>query len=257
MNIKTLARVAFVAAAALAMTACSDDNDDKNVTIVTDLSKNVMFGADEVWSGVKSDQNFVNNNISFSHGYLGYPFGFTPARIATSQYYPDAMIDHQFEVVPASGKEGQAYLVANWDAYQESQEDGYHSCSITLTDEAAGYDDGYFTAEKVWITNTSFAYYTMLYGNAFARKFAEGDKLIVTAHGVGADGEHTLEFNLANCTGPEENWFVTDWHEWNLIGLGRVKEIYFTMSSTDSGAWGMNTPAYFAIDGLRLSVHKK
>ncbi|MEZ4565949.1 MAG: DUF4465 domain-containing protein [Desulfobacterales bacterium] len=35
-----------------------------------------------------------------------------------------------------------------------------------------------------------------------------------------------------------------------MSALGMVKELTFSLSSTDTGDYGMNTPAYFAMDNF-------
>ncbi|MCV6038158.1 DUF4465 domain-containing protein, partial [Escherichia coli] len=37
-------------------------------------------------------------------------------------------------------------------------------------------------------------------------------------------------------------------------GLGTVSGLQFALSSSDSGAFGMNTPAYFAMDSLAVAA---
>jgi hypothetical protein len=40
----------------------------------------------------------------------------------------------------------------------------------------------------------------------------------------------------------------------DLSSLGEVAELTFSLSSSDVGAWGMNTPNYFALDDLSIEV---
>ena len=43
---------------------------------------------------------------------------------------------------------------------------------------------------------------------------------------------------------------VDDWVWVDLTTLGYVERLEFEMSSTDAGPFGMNTPAFFAVDDL-------
>ena len=64
-----------------------------------------------------------------------------------------------------------------------------------------------------------------------------------------ADGtETTADFYLADFRETGSKGIVSDWQYFDLTGLGDVLLIYFTMDSSDGSTWGMNTPAYFAID---------
>ena len=42
------------------------------------------------------------------------------------------------------------------------------------------------------------------------------------------------------------------WRYVDLTPLGEVNELYFTMKSTDAGAYGDNTPDYFCLDKLQV-----
>ena len=96
----------------------------------------------------------------------------------------------------------------------------------------------------------SYTFYSILYGDGYARAFTEGDELTLTVHGVDADeNETTLDIKLASFNNGALT-AATNWMYVDLSSLGVVEEIYFTMSSTDSGQWGMNTPGYFCLDKL-------
>ncbi|HKK78414.1 MAG TPA: DUF4465 domain-containing protein, partial [Phaeodactylibacter sp.] len=43
---------------------------------------------------------------------------------------------------------------------------------------------------------------------------------------------------------------VEDWTYLELSSLGNADSLLFTLSSTDNGQFGMNTPAYFCIDNI-------
>jgi len=47
---------------------------------------------------------------------------------------------------------------------------------------------------------------------------------------------------------------VKDWEWVDLSGLGLVDMIEFSLSSSDTGAYGMNTPAYFFIDNFNDEI---
>ena len=41
---------------------------------------------------------------------------------------------------------------------------------------------------------------------------------------------------------------VKDWQYCDLSALGQVSKVSFTLTSSDNGDYGMNTPAYFCLD---------
>jgi hypothetical protein len=55
----------------------------------------------------------------------------------------------------------------------------------------------------------------------------------------------SVDFMLADGTEIVDSWTWVD-----LSSLGEVKSIVFSLSSSDTGPFGMNTPSYFAIDGI-------
>jgi hypothetical protein len=121
----------------------------------------------------------------------------------------------------------------------------------------------------MYVTNTTWAYYTMLNGDAFAKPFgadtnAQGmidgtngeDWFLLTIYGLGADSLYTgdsVNFYLADYrfANDADDYIVDQWTYVDLSSLGAVKGLDFVLSSTDTtGGFGMNNPAYFAMDNL-------
>lgn len=109
-----------------------------------------------------------------------------------------------------------------------------------------------YEAVGVYINLNSYTYYCVEEGDGFARAFTEGDRLTLTIHGVAEDeSEKSVEVDLASY----DNGSLTICRGWkyvDLTPLGEVNELYFTMDSTDTGAWGPNTPLYFCLDKLTV-----
>jgi hypothetical protein len=122
---------------------------------------------------------------------------------------------------------------------------GFYGRVPTVTLPAARVVNG------AYFTNNNYAYYSMLNGDQFAKKFEEGDWFKLTITGKDASGGETgkIDFYLANGTDILNTWTWVD-----LSGLGSVKSLEFTLTSSDTGAWGMNTPAYFAMDSLACGL---
>lgn len=271
---------------AIALTSCKDD-DPKEKTVDDTLTASIsnstlIFNTEGRWSGWDKKEDiklFPEANSSFdpteiakiqfvfSHFYEGYPYGFTASKEGGNQNYPGEMLNHQFTVIPGDGYVSDdlipsygttPFIVGNWDAYAESQNPGYQnrSCLITMNQMSTSGTrvNIEFEPASVMVTNTCYAYYSMLDGDSFAKKFGKGDYLKLIAHGVKTDNsEKTLEFYLADCRGNyRSKWLVKNWRKFNLTKLGQVKAIYFTMESSDNSQFGMNTPAYFAISNFEV-----
>lgn len=113
-----------------------------------------------------------------------------------------------------------------------------------------------YEAVSVYVNLNSYAYYSMEYGDSFARAFTNGDKFTLTIHGVAPDEtEKTVDVEFASYTNGDLT-INRGWKYVDLSTLGVVNELYFTMESTDSGAYGMNTPAYFCLDKLSVREAK-
>jgi len=108
-----------------------------------------------------------------------------------------------------------------------------------------------------YFTNTTYAYLAMANGDdgngipsPFIKgPFGEGDFFKLTVTGLdefgGALG--SLDFLMADGANVIDTW------EWfDLSGLGEVNGLSFSLSSSDNGSFGMNTPAYFAVDNLTI-----
>jgi hypothetical protein len=106
-----------------------------------------------------------------------------------------------------------------------------------------------------YFTNVTYTYLAMVYGidgneTPFVKgPFEEGDFLMLTITGLGSGGESlgSLDFLLADGANVLDTWAWFD-----TSGLGEVHGLDFVLSSSDNGLFGMNTPAYFAVDSLSI-----
>ena len=111
----------------------------------------------------------------------------------------------------------------------------------------------------LYVTNNNYTYYSMLDGSPFSKKFggAAGDeedwfKLTVTGKDVGGQVTGEVEFLLADFrfADNEQDYIVKTWEYVDLTPLGAVETLEFTLDSSDTGAFGMNTPGYFCLDTI-------
>lgn len=111
------------------------------------------------------------------------------------------------------------------------------------------------------ITNTSYVDSILTRGdpNGIGHAFGPGDflEVVITGYdrpgGVGATVGSPVTFFLADFTGGRSD-VVNDWRTVDLTGLAGARSLRFAMISSDTDpVFGINTPAYFAIDDLVLS----
>jgi hypothetical protein len=108
------------------------------------------------------------------------------------------------------------------------------------------------------INNTTYAALAILNGDGQARAFtmASNDVFTLTISGFNSAGTliDSVGYNLADYSQGSED-LVSDWEWVDLTELGtEVKSLEFSLSSTDNGTYGMNTPAYFAMDDFTVAA---
>lgn len=145
--------------------------------------------------------------------------------------------------------ETETYAVAN--AYQPAK--------IKILDEFQGFD---IYAKKIMITNATYTALSMRDGDAFAKKFGgetgnDPDYLLLTIKGW-RKGElllDSIDFYLADYRFEDNSsdFIIKEWTEVDLNTLIFSDSLSFSLSSSDVGMFGMNTPAYFCIDQADIS----
>lgn len=116
--------------------------------------------------------------------------------------------------------------------------------------------------DHLYVCNSSYTALSMKFGDSIAKKFGglsgnDPDSLILTIK-AWKDGSLSLDsvnVILADYRFEDNNldYIQKDWIKVELLSLGLVDSLQFKMSSSDNGAFGMNTPAYFCIDDIQLS----
>ncbi len=133
---------------------------------------------------------------------------------------------------------------------------GQQNSTITLNDNTADFS-------TIYITNSNYAAHSMLNGDMFAKQFGgttgdDPDWFLLTI--VGYDDQNqkidSIELYLADYrfTDNSQDYVLKDWTQVDLSSIATSSYIEFNLSSSDVGAWGMNTPAFFAIDEITPST---
>ncbi len=140
--------------------------------------------------------------------------------------------------------------------------------SLDPTDRAQLDELAYFdvpigtTVANAYVTNTTYTALSLLNGDAFAKKFggASGDDpdfLLLTAFGSDGSGRvlsSRADFYLADFRFADNSldYVVADFRLFDLTPLAGASRIYFNITGSDVGTFGLNTPAYFAVDDIRF-----
>lgn len=129
------------------------------------------------------------------------------------------------------------------------------------------------TVNWFYITNTTYAYKAMAKGDAFSRKFGDTTgtgsgttipqgsypdffKVTVKGYHNGVLKNDSVVVFLANFTftNNAQDFILDSWSYVNTSILGTVDSIQFKMFSSDTGAFGINTPLFFALDNFSTSA---
>ena len=244
---------------AMGLTAC---DDDPVWTITMDMANaKVEYNEAGVWKDVKNpDAGVVTCSfLQFSHQASVSEWGaswngFCPSRSADNEN-PNGDFGRAWSSMTKGGLngEGTPYAVGYWNVSEGANPEN-PSMKIDLTDGTS------FAPQYIYVSNTSLTYYLIQEGNQFSKPFAEGDWFKVLFYGVTEDGKTSapVEAYLADYRSSKENerYILKEWQMVDLKPLtvnGPVKYIYMQMASSDTDPqWGMNTPAYIAIDGLQV-----
>ena len=113
------------------------------------------------------------------------------------------------------------------------------------------------------VTNTLYDYLSMKNGDQFAKQFAgpsgntPGDWFKLTVTGLNASDQPigSVNFYLADFRSPvaSQQYIVNTWQNVDLVSLYGATALSFALTSSDTGSFGMNTPAFFAADDLSLT----
>lgn len=111
-------------------------------------------------------------------------------------------------------------------------------------------------------TNTTWAGISMQKGDGFAKIFGgtsgvDPDFFRLTIYGSenGVPLSESVDFFLADYRSEDrqEDFVLNEWQRVDLTPLSSADRLYFNLDSSDIGDFGMNTPAYFAIDNIELT----
>ena len=182
--------------------------------------------------------SFVSGDFEFATGcmsYYDYWYFFGYANQTDNTF---ATLDDQWKNIVGGGHNGSRnYGVSYCAAFNGP-------CYVYVLGGSPAVVPGFY------ITNSAYAYTSMMGGDSFAKTFADGDWFKLTITGYDADGASTgsKEFYLADLRDASAPYIVDDWRYCDLSVLGKVSKIGFELSSSDNGDYGMNTPAYFCFD---------
>ena len=205
---------------------------------------------DDQWQGMNfiSDENYdVFFGTNFSYG--GYNMYSGALMVSCSNNMEQGDFNNQLSVFysdPATGlggHDGSKYFGVNFTAV------GYGE--LTRINFA-----GPRKLLRMYVANSTYAYVLMRDGNPFGTGqpfgYETGDWLKIVAYALDENMERigSAEFYLADFRTADAPGLLEGWHEFDLGSLPRCQFVEFDMQGSDTGDYGLNTPAYFCFDDL-------
>ncbi len=197
-------------------------------------------GEESFWAKTTNtgDNFWTSGGYSFNSYY--YPmdgFNYYACFVVTNCKNTDG-IDYTkaYQSTASGAKNGNNYAVFYLDEYYGAKNE------VNLPEAA--------TVSGFWVCNNTYAMHSVTSSDTYGKVFGQGDYFKLTMTGYDANGEvtGTVDQMLVDCT-VADNWtYVNDWRWVDLTSLGNVKSIKFSMSSSDTGNFGINTPLYFCMD---------
>ena len=148
---------------------------------------------------------------------------------------------NQYSVISGSGAlQSNTYAIAHVNGYSE----------ISFNES---------TVSGFFINNATYAFYSIRDGDSFCKSFGGADgndpdwfKLTIAGISEMGDTVSMMDYYLADFRFENNNddYIIDDWQWIDISHMGKISKLRFSLSSSDNGAWGMNTPSYFCIDQL-------
>ncbi len=217
-----------------------------NAQITADF-ENFGLNVGEVLDQDMTGAGFATGSVSLPNNYNENYGSWSGWAISATTDTITPGFTNQFSSITGSGYDGST-------AYGVAFEFGTNTIEIVSTINSSQAE-----VSGMYISNSTYTYYSMLEGDAFAKKFGgetgeDPDFLSVVFRGE-VDGVATadsVEFFLADYRSDNstEDYILKDWTWVDLSSLGFVDRVTFSMRSSDVGAYGINTPLYFCVDNI-------
>lgn len=257
--LRTVGKCIVAMLVATSMVACDEENEPTDGIVLNLSNYSIDYDAKGAWvDAYNVEVGEVNlGDFAFSHNVTAYEwdgvvyksyYGFVPSCSSdNADHSGDDWVQYQWGAITGGGISGVGtpYMLGSWNVIEEVDAvPEYPSLSVT-------YGNVEFDPEEVFVTNSAYGYYAMKNGTAFSKKFGSEDWTKLHIIGV----RNGVETGRVDVSLAAEGQLLNGWKCVNLDALGdAVDMIYFQFTSSDSGQWGMNNPAYLCLDRLKIEL---
>ncbi len=209
--------------------------------------ESLVLGPSGFDNGSDFSGGFIDNGVTFVNDYQALPF---------ESWDGFAASNHTDTTTPGFGNQYSSIMgrgAAGSTNYAIGFENSFAGRMPTL------YLPETAPLRNISVTNTTYSFLSMRDGDGFAKQFGgasglEQDwfKLLIEGLDGGDNVTGFVEFYLADFrfANSQDDYIVDGWTIVDLQSLGSVAGLRFSLSSSDVGDFGMNTPAYFALDNV-------
>lgn len=263
------ASAAGFSGASQVITLRDDDEDHLSITPssseVSESAGTQTIGFEDIGATLE-DESFANGTDGrggFQAGSLHFPTAYEPTYGSWSGWAASNVTDvttsgysNQFSAYANLGGDSPGGGTSESTSFAVAGGYGSSPLTISLPEE---FDGTSFVS--IDVANTTYTALSMLQGDAVAKRFGgatgnDPDFFLLTIDGIDDAGDtvDSIDFYLADYRFEDNSldYVVDDWTTIDLSGFAGSTSLRFAMSSSDEGDFGMNTPAYFAIDDLKM-----
>jgi hypothetical protein len=198
------------------------------------------------WNGSRNEGGFLMQNVYFENQYNTDWNSWSGWSVSNHKDTFTADFGNGYSVISGKGYDkGNQYLTF------------YDRGAVRLP-----YNRGISTVDLgfgLMVNNSTYAYHSMKRGDAFSKKFGgkdgkDKDYFMLTIKGMDIEGDivGTIDFYLADFRFDDDkkDYIIRDWTLMDVsnLVLNQAIRLEFSLSSSDTGTFGMNTPAFFCMD---------
>ena len=236
------------------------------------------------------DEIFAQFPINYGYNYdasfnMSWCYTFYNGGFALSNFHDmtEASYTNQLSVYNTSSPSGGNFIVAfgNSDITDPSRAkySDYEGCAHVYLTDKKGYgvskvgqesqvsgedEEGWF--RSVYINNTTYGFLTMKNGDAYASALNEENEGWFKVQFIAFDDDNPngvpmgyTEAYLANFKKGQADGYIGIIDEWIKVDLSSLPEssiLVVNFVGSDTGEWGLNTPAYCALDNFEFIVER-
>ncbi|MEZ4721856.1 MAG: DUF4465 domain-containing protein [Flavobacteriales bacterium] len=224
----------------------------------TDSLESLNLQLDTFDNGSAQSGGFLLDFVTLENSYtVDTAFGDYWSGFAISTMRDDSTsgYSNQYSAITASGADGSSTYAVGYPPYSGNLELKLNS----------GVTDVSIAWNSISITNSTYAYLSMLNGDGFGKKYggssgADPDFLVLhIIEATDSNNLDTMNFYLADFRGDEsEDYIVNEWKKVNLSSFDTLsvasRTLRFAFSSTDTAFGYINTPTYFCLDNISFTL---